>query len=923
MPRPLRLPAVLAAALLGVGLSGCAVWQLPAGWGTGNGAARSVVAPAPSASGVPPGSPQPGGPPPSSLKAFDTVIKDATRIDGLLTLYRKDEKVWIALKPTDIGQSFFLSPKVATGIGEAGLYGGLYDTARVIEFRRIHNQVQMIARNMRFVARAGTPAARAVAAAFSPSLLASATVASQPDPHTNAVLVEANSLFLTDMLAIAPDLQRNYRQGYAFDARNSAITGLRAQAESVSLQVLAHYATAAIAVAPPGLAPGAPRPTTPRSLPDPRSLFMTLEYSIGKLPEQAMHPRAADPRLGHFVTREQDFGNELARTPTVRYVNRWRLEKKDPNAALSEPVKPIVYWLDRTIPLEYRDAITGGVLEWNKAFERIGFKDAIQVKVQPDDATLDTLDYAVTSVRWLTNSAPGFGAIGLSHVDPRSGEILGADIAIESLSSRAVRTLRAQVLAPRAGDAQRLLQSPIALGAADEPDASGTNGAAFDPMHCDYADFEADQLAYGLDVLAARGELDPDSPEAERFVLAYLRDVAMHETGHTLGLRHNFRASRLYTDAQLSDPEFTRSHALTGSVMEYAPINLAAPGAPRVAPFQTTLGPYDYWAIAYAYKPIAPEIEKAELARIAARSDEPELAYGSDEDNALGIDPDSLKLDLGRDAAAYASKRFAIARDLIRRQETRVLAPDQDYAVLRRVLAHAVRDAATAAGTLARQIGGVRTLRDFPGSGRDPIEPLDAAAQRTALDVLVRGWFGSEIFSISPALQRRLAPDFAARSDALAAGAGPVATEFSLARDVLGVQRALLATLLSDAVAARILDNQADVKSGRAPLQLTELYIRLDRAIWTELASASDITAARRELQRAHLDHLATLLLRPTAASRVDRRGLVRVQAQGLLSRIDAALRQGGRSLDARAHLQDCADTLRQALSAKLLRSGL
>ena len=131
----------------------------------------------------------------------------------------------------------------------------------------------------------------------------------------------------------------------------------------------------------------------------------------------------------------------------MRHVQRWRLEKKDPAAELSEPVKPIVYWLDRTIPLKYRDAITAGILEWNKAFERIGFKNAIEARVQPDDADFDTLDVGVASVRWMTNASPAFGATGPSHVDPRSGEILDADIAIESLDTRARRAIRAQVLA--------------------------------------------------------------------------------------------------------------------------------------------------------------------------------------------------------------------------------------------------------------------------------------------------------------------------------------------------------------------------------------------------------------------------------------------------------------------------------------------
>ena len=144
--------------------------------------------------------------------------------------------------------------------------------------------------------------------------------------------------------------------------------------------------------------------------------------------------------------------------------------------------------------------------------------------------------------------------------------------------------------------------------------------------------------------------------------------------------------------------------------------DLSRPGERSTVAWQLALGPYDYWAIEYGYKPIAPEHEKAELQRIAARSSEPQLAYGTDEDNFLGIDPESLHFDLGNDPVAFAKKRFDIARDLIRRQESRELKPNEDYSVLRRSVGFALRDAARASGILARQIGGVRTLRDFPGS---------------------------------------------------------------------------------------------------------------------------------------------------------------------------------------------------------------
>ena len=895
-------------------LSGCASW-LP-GWVRPGNAVAVGTPPAISASGVPPGSPQPGGPPPSSLQTFAAVLRDTQKTEGLFTTHRREERVWLELKPEDFGKPYFLAPKVTTGIGEAWLFGGLFEDARLIEFRRIQNQVQMLVRNARYQAPAGTPEARALAVAFSPSLLASATVVSQPHPTSKAVLVDLNSLFLNDMLGRAADLQRTYRQGYGFDPRNSAIMAVRGKPDSVVIEVLAHYATGSISAPQFGAPAGSPVPTVPRSVPDPRSLFMTLQYALTRLPEQPMAARRPDPRIGHFTSTLQDFGSDTARSSTVRQINRWRLEKKDPAAAMSEPVKPLVYWLDRSIPLQYRDTIRAGILEWNKAFEAIGFTNAIEVKVQPEDADFDTFDPGLAAVRWMSNSGPSFVAIGMSHVDPRSGEILASNIAIEAFAARARRTQRAQVLMPSAIDWRRLLQAPA------EPGDAAAHGH-LDPSRCEYADLAGQQLAYGIDVLAARGELAPEGPEAQQFVLDFLKEVTMHEVGHTLGLRHNFRASRVYSDGQLSDPEFTRSHPLAGSVMDYAPINLAAPGAAPVAPFQNTLGPYDLWAIEYAYKPIAAADEKAELARIAARSSEPELAYATDEDNFLGIDPDALQYDLGSDAIAFARKRLAIARDLFKRQESRALPPDEDYATLRRSLDFAVADAAGAVGVLARQIGGVRTLRDYPGSGRDPLQPVPAAVQREALDVMSRGLFAADSLVVSPALQRRLAPDFQERGEALYGGEGSVATDFSLTQRVLGLQRALLGQLMSDSVAARIIDSQGKAAQRDEAFQLSELYGRLERDIWSELGGAVDIGAARRELQREYINRVAAMLLRPSPSGRADARSLVRSRAQALLPRVLAAAKRSGLSADARAHLQDSADTLSQALSARLLRSGL
>ncbi len=869
--------------------------------------------PVPPAPGTATPPPVPGQPPP-----FAVVIKDARPTHGLFSVWQKDERVWIELRPEDFDKPFFLSPKLRTGIGEAAFFGGLMlRSSGLVQFHRQHNVVQLMAINRQQIAKAGTPAARAVAAAISPSLLAAGPVASQPHPDRKAVLVDLSAMLMTDMMGLGIQLQRVYRQGYALDARNSAVVGVRGQPGLLVLETNNHFATGNIAVPQPGAPPAAPVPTVPGGVPDPRSLFLGLHFSLAQLPEVPLATRPADPRIGHFLSRTDDFSDDLARSPRQRSINRWRLEKQDPTAALSAPVKPITYWLDRNIPIAYRATITAGVLEWNKAFERIGFKDAIVVKQQPDDADWDTLDAGVASLRWMVDREPSFGAIGPSHADPRSGEILDADIGIESLSSRNLRNLRARVLdgtgtAAAAQDWAELLQ------VATPPTAEMlAQGIGHDPMQCQHADHAAEQMGYALDVLAARGELDPDSPEAQQFVLDYLRDVTMHEVGHTLGLRHNFRASRAVSASQVADPDFSRHQAFTGSVMEYAAINLPRPGEPAGAPFQVTLGPYDYWAIEYAYKPFPPEQEAAELARIAARSAEPALAFGTDEDNFLGIDPDSLQFDLGDDVLAFAVRRFDIARDLFQRQERRALKPGEDYAGLRRALAYAVRDAGRAAGVLLRQMGGVRTLRDFPNTGRDPMQPLPAADQRAALQLLSQRVLAADAFAISPALQRRLAPDFFERAESLA-----TPTEYPLAQTVLDLQRAILNRLMGDALAARLLDSETKTSPPSQPLRLSELYAQLEADVWSELASGRDIPQPRRDLQREHVNRMVALVLRPGLMTRSDARALLRSRSAALAQRLERSASRNGLSAEARAHLVDSAESLRSALAAPLQRAG-
>jgi hypothetical protein len=904
----LRLLAPLLAVLLG---SGCAALRetVPAPARAPASAASAAPAAAAAANALPP---------------FAVPIKGAHRIDGPLVAWQKDEKVWLELRPQDLGRPFLFTPKVSQGIAEGLLLGGLmlYPSAgaggaQVVEFVRVHNTIRLQARNTDVSAAEGTAEARAVRSAYSASLLGAAPVASQPHPDRQSILIDATGMLLNDMAGIGLQLQRQFRQGYSPDPRNSVITAVRGDAQSLVVQTQTHWFSGGIAAGVPTpamQAAGVQPPAVPRWLPDSRSLLIGLHLSFVALPEALMAPRRADPRVGLFSTRVLDFADELARSPIRRHITRWRLEKKDPAAALSAPVKPIVFRIDRSVPEVYRATVRDAILEWNKAFLRIGLQDALVVEQQAADARYDTLDPGFVGVRWLLNAEPAISAIGQTQIDPRSGEILDADVALEGLFTRAQRWMRGQLLASRPLPSQVASAAglPWLLGRPAAGDAS-----------CHHAASLAEQALYALDLLDARTDLAPDSAEVQQFVLDYVRDTVMHEVGHTLGLRHNFRASRVYTEAELADPDFTRAHGTGGSVMEYAALNLAAPGQPGGSLFQSTLGPYDYWAIEYAYKPLpegtGPADEEAHVRAVAARSSEPLLAYGSDDDAQLGVDAETIQFDLGADPVAFARKRLAIAHDLFRRQETRELPPDADYSVLRRTLHHALADSTRAVGVLMRQLGGLRTLRDFPGSGREPLQPVAVEQQRQALQGIVAALLEPQGFAVSPALARRLAPDYLERGEPPGA---PV--DYNVAQRLLDLQRAVLAYLLGEPFATRLLDANDKLDVGAPRLTPAEVYRQLGHALWLELDAGGAIPPARRELQREHVNRLALAALRPAAGMRVDARAALRREGDDLLRRIQRALRhKRGMDEPTRLHLADAADSLRQTLAARLPRAGI
>ena len=854
-------------------------------------AAPAAKPPAPPASAPAP-APAPGG-----LKPMQEVLKDAKSIPGLLTLHQKDDKVWIAIRPEQFNQLMFFSYNVPRSVGERGLYGGQMGGAQAVVWRKVGNQVQLIAKNTEFFAAPGTPQAQFVTESFSDSLLASAPLVAAPDPTTQAVLIEAQALLMNDIPGYLTRLEMAYRMPFALDPRNSSFATLRNSAQLTGLEVQAHFSVPKLS-APPMTPSLMPMPPPPQATPDPRSLFVHFDYSFSLLPE-AMVPRLADERVGYFSVDRVDYTEDTQVKPRRHWIKRWRLEKQDP-AAASSPVKaPVVYWLDKNIPEKYRQAVREGVLAWNPAFEKIGLQGALQVQQQTsrDEPTAMGPRHAI--IHWFSGADVGF-AIGPSQADPRTGEILRAEIGVSDVFARSARRALVE-------DWETTAHRLHGQG------GQGSHASSF----CHYGHDAAHELHFAMDWLQSLG-LTLDSPQAEQLAQQYVKNVVMHEVGHTLGLRHNFRASTVYSLAQMQDPRFTRAHGLSSSVMDYLPFNISPANENQGDYVMGALGVYDHWAIAYGYSPLEPAQEAAGLAKITAQSTRPELAYASDEDAGFGLsegmDPDVNRFDLGSDPLAYYKRRITLSRQLWDRLQNLKLADGESYERLTRSFNSGFRALSQVAPLAAKYVGGVLTRRDRAGTGRVLFEAVPAARQREALQLITQDFFRAESFRFDPQLLSRLAMDPFERRGS---------SEVSVVNAVLALQRAILDPLFSSAVAARLLEAPLKAPQGVNPLSLAQLHDSLQNAIWAEALQAQDTGLLRRNVQREHLRRVTDALVKPPANLPADARSLMRMNAQILATQLKKALSRGRLNKETQAHFAESLNTLQTALQAQVQRAGL
>ncbi len=883
-------------------------------------AAQTPVTPqkpdVPPGTAKPPASADTSKPPTPPEKPFAELVKDATSFTGLLTLYQTEEKVYLELGADQLDRTYMLSVTCESGIGERGFYAAQMCGELPVRFHRQGKTVQLVAVNMRFRAADATAFERAIDRSFSDSILGSTPVASLPHPERKTVLIDLGAILLTDLPMQAYALEATFRIPYRFDPRNSAFGAIKAFERNVEIGTVAHYAVERPPL-PPLTPGGPPMPAPPRNLPDMRSMAFAFQYSLSEVPATAgFRPREADDRVGHFFAAMDDFTTDAGHTPTVRYITRWHVEKADPAAAMSRPTKPIVFWLENTIPVKYRDAVRQGALLWNKAFERIGLQDVIVVQQQPDDADWDPADVRYNTIRWFAATDAGF-AIGPSRANPVTGELYDADI---SFSDGILRSVRGQV--------------PEVLGPLtwDEPGPPAVVRPGWmrnQALNCTLMADMANNAAFGFELLTLRG-LDPAGPEADAFVNQWLIEVTAHEVGHTLGLRHNFRASTLRGFSTLHDKTVTVAEGLTGSVMDYIPVNLARPGQPQGEYHQTTLGPYDYWAIEYAYQPIAaasPEAERAELRAIASRVADPKLSYGTDEDAGFGAtwtwspDPLATRGDLGTEPLEFFAHSVALTRELWNGVEAKLQTSGEGYQILRRSFIRGLRQAGGALLDSARYIGGVHHYRDHVGDpgGRLPFVPVPVAKQREALNLMRDNLFAPDAFRISPQLLNKLTPDrFPDFANFASFERRP---DYPVHQEILALQSAALGRLFHPTVMGRVLDNELRVASPAETLQLSAVFATIRDAIWVETSHARvDVNSFRRSLQRDHLRRLIALVVREAAVPE-DARSLARHNLTLLRGRIGAAVAKAA-TVETRAHLQESLARIDEALSAQMQRSA-
>ncbi|HYF36498.1 MAG TPA: zinc-dependent metalloprotease, partial [Prosthecobacter sp.] len=668
---------------------------------------------------------------PKKKKTVAEVVKDMKKLAGLFDVYYDSEKGahHIYIKKEQLGPEFIYFTHTIDGVVQSGHNRGRYGSEVVFTIKQSYDRVEFIQQNTAFYFDPANPLARAKEANITHAVLASEPIVAR---DSGGILVAAGNLFQKESLLMVkePTTDNNKAVLGKLSDTKSKISHVRSYPDNTLFSVEYVYENAS-----PMWNKDAKEDSD--DIPDPRYISIRVQHNLIRMPENDFRPRYDDPRIGYFTSKVTDLTSTSV-TPYRDVIHRWHLTKQKPGTALSEPTQPIVFWIENTTPVEFRDTIRTAALRWNEAFAAAGFKDAVVIKQQPDNATWDAGDINYNVLRWTSSPKPPFGGYGPSFVNPRTGQILGADIMLEF--SYITNRLRSA----------RLFGE---VGLANLEDASEESNLLRDPRHCLAGNCAQQGMLFAGTALRLR-----TAPDVEIKGLVYegLHYLVLHEIGHTLGLNHNFRSSQLHDPVAIHKRELTEKTGLTGSVMDYPPANVAPPGTVQGQYYTTKPGPYDHWAIQFGYSEALedPAREAQRLASLAARSHEPELAFANDADDmrkaGKGIDPRAMLYDLSNDPLTYGKQRCEVVKQKL--SQLLAMGPEkgESWQALTQAYVTLTTESANTLTAISRYVGGVYVERAFVGQAPEkrPYTPVEKDKQRQALDILAECAFGPHAWEL-------------------------------------------------------------------------------------------------------------------------------------------------------------------------------
>ena len=764
-------------------------------------------------------------------KTIAELTEDSERIDGFFTLFqdKKSGETKMLIKADQLDKEFIYWVQVANGVTDAGFFKGAYGPSGMVSVRRHFNRIEFVAENTNFFFDPDNAISRASKANISSSLLAVAKIAAE-DEETGDILIKADKLFKTEAFAqITPsanpdgDPKKDFSLG-KLNGDKTKILNMRSYPKNTDVEVEYVFSN------PQPKVFGGPDVT------DARNVSIRIMHSFIEAPENDYQPRFDDARMGFFSVQVTDLTSTDA-APYRDMISRWHLVKKDPDAALSEPVEPITWWIENTTPVEWRELIRGAALEWNRAFEKAGFKNAMVVNIQPDDADWDAGDIRYNVLRWTSSPNPPFGGYGPHFSDPRTGQAIGADVMLEfSFMNRYIR-------------ARELMQDDPALK------FWGTESSVNGPF-CSLGHSLQMGSVFAQAAAAVAGHADDDDLN-QRLTHDTMYYLILHELGHTLGMNHNMKATNMLTPKEAFDAEVVAERGLAGSVMDYPAINYAPTREQQTLFYATRPGPYDDWLIEFGYSTALedPTAEAARLETILARSTEPDLAFGNDADDmrspGKAIDPRVNIYDMSSDPVAYASNAMTLMKNTLDGMADKFPAKGKSYEETWEGVAVMMTLWGRSASVVSRYVGGVYVDRAVIGQegATQPFTPVEASKQREAMKVLAEQVFAPKAFDLSAGLlahsakQRRGFDHFGATEDPKVHDA------------VLAIQKSILDHIMHPVVMKRITDTALYGNK----YSLSSMMGDLTDAIF-EADARGNVNSMRQNLQMVYVQRLAKMI---------------------------------------------------------------